>query len=528
MDATTILKARGKSIVWILTEGHRNLPKEFHTLNLRLYRLGLHPKINLPIFSSVIDWDWRRVDQNPAECAPNESIPSIDELPPNTEDALLFISGTREFAEKLSGQLQRKVHWLSIGGNGATDRQAVWASWLKNAPSISIELFSCCDGKRWERFGARELRVHRSSPALTQFALLRASIVLVEMLALGADPEPGFDAKRMFERRPSSSFPQMQCWFQSFRVSFRIASRTFKNRLFRSSELNDQWVIGITEIKKLGRKNSLPEFPQFQDVHWIRPAPHRFIADPFLVRIGKTLTLFFEELFYSEWKGRLKALPLDASGRPAGPEVTVLEKPYHLSFPLVFEHPSEPQSLFLVPEQGQSGKTVLYSSAKPTEVSAIQFHEDTTLLPGFPGIDPVICEFDGRFYLFVSNGSYGNYDNNLHLFVSENLRGPYRAHPQSPIRLGLRGSRMAGPLVRHGDKLYRPAQDCLHRYGAQIIFFRVDVLSPFDYRETEVAIFSPDPASPYGFGCHTVVWYEGLVAIDGLRQIAVSGGKMGI
>ena len=126
-------------------------------------------------------------------------------------------------------------------------------------------------------------------------------------------------------------------------------------------------------------------------------------------------------------------------------------------------------------------------------------------------------EWNGHFYLFVTNGSFGNVDNNLQLFVSENLRGPYRAHPENPIKLGLRGSRMAGPLFLHGDALYRPAQDCKPRYGAQVVLYRVDLLSPDDFRETEAAILPPDAASPYGLASHTVVWYEGLFATDGIR-----------
>ena len=82
---------------------------------------------------------------------------------------------------------------------------------------------------------------------------------------------------------------------------------------------------------------------------------------------------------------------------------------------------------------------------------------------------------------------------------------------------------MAGPLFLHRGVLYRPAQDCKSRYGAQVILHRVDVLTPNDYREAEAAIFAPDAASPYGLASHTVVWFEGLVATDGFRQILISG-----
>ena len=82
---------------------------------------------------------------------------------------------------------------------------------------------------------------------------------------------------------------------------------------------------------------------------------------------------------------------------------------------------------------------------------------------------------------------------------------------------------MAGPLLLHGDTLYRPAQDCKSRYGAQVVLYRVDLLSPDGYRETEAAILPPDAASSFGLAMHTVVWFEGLFATDGIRQIPISG-----
>jgi hypothetical protein len=358
---------------------------------------------------------------------------------------------------------------------------------------------------------------------MSQMALLVASLALVEQLSLGAGAESDFDAQRAFDARSSENLPLIRLWFRSFRVSLRIAAKTLFNRLTRAELLVGQWAIGIRDTPQSSTRDLLPNLPPLREFHWIEPGAHRFIADPFLARVGETKTLFFEELLYSDLKGRLKALPLDSFGWPAGPEVTILEKPYHLSFPFVFEHPSDPDALFLLPEQAASGDTVLYRSAKATAPSLLRFQQDAILLPGFPGIDPVVFERDGQFYLFVTNGSYGNVDNNLQLFVSENLRGPYRVHPKSPIKLGLRGSRMAGPLLLHQGVLYRPAQDCKSRYGAQMILHRVDLLTPIDYRETEAAIFAPDAASPYGLASHTVVWFEGLVATDGFLQIPIWG-----
>jgi len=476
-----------------------------------------------PSRSVVIAWDWRRADQGQSDRCPESAISSFSDLPANIKDIPLVVSGPRALAETLSMELHRPVYWLAIGGNGATDPQAIWESWLAGVPSLSIELATCRDGKCRDLVGTRELRMHPSSPAMSQMALLVASLALVEQLSAGACGGSGLDAQRAFEAHSSDSLPLIRSWFRSFRVSLRIAAKTVLNRLTRPHLLLEQWSIGVASFQQSSTSELLPKLPPLRELHWIEPGARRFIADPFLARVGEATTLFFEEFFYSDGKGRLKAMPLDSFGRAAGPEVIILEKPYHLSFPFVFEHPSDPDAIFLLPEQGDSGSTVLYRSAKATAASLLRFQQDTVLLAGFGGIDPVVVEWNGHFYLFVTNGSFGNIDNNLQLFVSENLRGPYRAHPNNPIKLGLRGSRMAGPLFLHRDALYRPAQDCKSRYGAQVILHRVDHLSPNDYRETEAAIFSPDATSPYGLASHTVVWYEGLFATDGIRQIPISG-----
>ena len=514
-------------VAWILPVGHLTLPNALTGLDIGVFRLRQPPRI-APLrqsSSAVIAWDWRRAGYGRASHCPEIEISAAEELPAGIQGVPVVVSGSRELAEAFSLELGRPVHWLSIEGHGATDPRAVWQKWLADAPSLSIGLAPCRNGKCREFVGTREVRMHPSSPAMTQMALLGASLALVEQLSAGACAVSSLVAQRACGA--SEADPSLAgSWLQAFRVSLRIAARTALNRLAPHQRLVGQWSIGIANVPPPADSDLLPGPPPPREFRWIEPGARRFIADPFLARVGETRTLFFEEVAYADGKGRLKALPLDSFSRPAGPEVVILEKPYHLSFPFVFEHPSDPDAIFLLPEQGESRNTVLYRSAKATAVSLLRFQQDTVLIEGLGGIDPVVLDWNGHFYLFVTNGSFGNVDNNLQLFVSEDLRGPYRPHPKNPVRLGLRGSRMAGPLFVHRNALYRPAQDCESSYGAQVILYRVDVLNPDDYNEAEAAVFPPDPASPYGLASHTVVWCEGLCAIDGLRQIPTTSTEI--
>jgi len=510
-----------KSIIWVLPGDHIIPPDEILSLDVKLC-ITQSPSVNRnTVLSALIKWDRRR-----ANCVlAGHATTNIDHLsgehPSTGKDEMIIVSGNREAAEQMAQQIRSMVYWLAIDGYGATDPQAVWAEWLNGAETVQIRLYSIRDRAHQMCIGECELRVHRSSPALTQMALLRASALLIEQRIHNSMDSQSDSLLRINEHPIHAHAQKRSSIYSCLRVSFLIAIRTLFNQLTQSNKRNDQWAIGIGNNRNNDDRHEIPIRPRVQDVYWVKPSRDRFIADPFLLRIGENIVLFFEELFYTDWKGRLKAMMLDIDGRPNGKEITILERPYHLSFPFVFEDSAEPDSLFLLPEQMGSGHTVLYRSKKETDIADLRFDEDTTLLGDYPGIDPIILKWNGYYYLFVTNGAYGNYDNNLQLFFSESLRGPYTAHPKNPIRAGLRGSRMAGPIMIRGNMLYRPGQDCVARYGAGIILYQINYLSPSDYQESEDSEIYPDPSSQYGIGCHTLSWCDGLAAIDGLREVAI-------
>lgn len=503
-------------------EGHQGLPKEFGNLNITAYRLQSHPKFEQisPSRSAILSWDVRRVYRAADDFLAEHVLSSIASLPSAVKRIPLIVSGSKAFAESLCQELQREVFWLSIDGGGATDLRALWDAYLLGVPSSTISLDRSVDGKIWYRLGSRELRLQPSSPALTQMLLLRASIALLEPIFLAKCTNPDYGslcAVHSFSSKKTKK--KFELYFQAIRLATRIAYRTIHNQLSRSGKLVEQWSIGIAKTSESSSGYLTPALLRSSELVWIDPGPNRFIADPFFVDIGDTTTLFFEELCFFENKGRLKAMSLDASGKPTGEEVTILDKSFHLSFPHVFEHPSDPNALFLLPEQATANKLVLYRSEKVSELIGLRFEESITLLENFQGIDPIIQEWEGNFYLFVTNGSYGNFDNNLHLFVAEKLCGPYAPHVKNPIKLGLRGCRMAGPLLEHDGSLLRPSQDCLPRYGSSVILYQIDTLTPTEYMESEKFHYHVEENAAFGSASHTVVWHKHLFATDGVRKI---------
>ena len=79
--------------------------------------------------------------------------------------------------------------------------------------------------------------------------------------------------------------------------------------------------------------------------------------------------------------------------------------------------------------------------------------------------------FSSRSLPLESSGStsFQHYTSHLSTRFSEvGLRGPWKPHPQGPIRQWIHGSRQAGRPVRFGGHWYRFGQDCEVTYGHRV------------------------------------------------------------
>jgi hypothetical protein len=104
-------------------------------------------------------------------------------------------------------------------------------------------------------------------------------------------------------------------------------------------------------------------------------------------------------------------------------------------------------------------------------------------------------QHDGKFWLFTSGlGSEDPWfdgDSQLFLFFADSLSGPWKAHPGNPIKADVGNCRGAGQIIRWGDRLVRPAQDCSTAYGHAVFFNQINILSETDYRETPIGTIFP-------------------------------------
>ena len=89
-------------------------------------------------------------------------------------------------------------------------------------------------------------------------------------------------------------------------------------------------------------------------------------------------------------------------------------------------------------------------------------------------------------------------------------------HPRNPVVSDVRRARPAGRVLERDGCLLRPAQDGSGAYGRRIIWNRIEVLTPTDYRETPIG--SIEPGWLPGVVCtHTYNTDGRFEALDGVR-----------
>jgi len=290
-------------------------------------------------------------------------------------------------------------------------------------------------------------------------------------------------------------------------MSTTFASRLTKPHLFRriwkkirSYFFLDQWNILIsvdTDYKSLSWEN----FKSFA------PPLDRFWADPFIWVHENKYYIFLEELFYSNRRGRIICLALDEKLNILSNQV-VLERPYHLSYPFLFEYEG---TLFMIPETGKNNGVELYRCTHFPD----QWEFEKTLIDNVYAVDATLMETNGKWWMFTNIKEPGGSTwDTLHLYYADDpLSDQWTPHPRNPIVKDIHSARPAGNIFLENGFLIRPSQDCSVRYGYATNFNRIVTLTETDYAEICEGTFSP-PTKGNILATHTFNNLAGLTAID--------------
>jgi hypothetical protein len=199
-----------------------------------------------------------------------------------------------------------------------------------------------------------------------------------------------------------------------------------------------------------------------------------FVADPFLLRRGGVLHLFYEVWHNGRGRGEIAHSTSTDDGANWQYGGVVLREPFHLSYPHVFEWEGE---VWMVPESRQDLSVRLYRASRfPHD----WVHQATLLRGRFA--DSTLLRHEGNWWLFAQRGL-----DELRLFFSHDLAGGWREHPAGPFWPGnRRRTRPGGRILRIGDALIRFAQDGLPTYGNALRAFAIDRLDETGYLEHEL------------------------------------------
>lgn len=259
-------------------------------------------------------------------------------------------------------------------------------------------------------------------------------------------------------------------------ISQRIARKLDKT--IASWFFIDQWVI-LT-----GRRIGYEEL-DWRMLQPLQPSKDRYWGDPFVLRRDERYFVFIEEKLYASGLGRIVCLTLDQDGNLLTQQ-SVLERPYHLSYPFIFEQGRE---LFMIPETASHRTIELYRCTHFPE--RWEFVRD--LMTDIYAVDATILEYESKYWLFANVKTPGGSSlDALNLFYATDLAAEqWTPHPRNPIVHDIRSARPAGRIFQREGKLIRPSQDSSRRYGYALRFNRITTLSETDYVEVLEASFTP-------------------------------------
>jgi hypothetical protein len=282
-----------------------------------------------------------------------------------------------------------------------------------------------------------------------------------------------------------------------------------------SVHYEDVWAIGIYsgESPLSLAPPAVPSEPVLTS-RQVTDVPASSVADPFMVEEDGAWYMFFEVVNAKTQQGDI-GLATSQDGMAWTYQQIVLDEPFHLSYPYVFDWKGE---YYMIPESARAESIRLYRAS----VFPAKWVFVADLLTGRSFVDSSIVHFDDTWWLFTSRS--GSSDAG-YLFFADDLLGPWIEHPLSPIADNPDIARSGGRIAVFDDRLIRYVQDDYPTYGNQVRSFEIVELTRESYKDK---LLEPNPvltASGVGWnsgGMHHIDAHrsEGtwIACVDGHRR----------
>jgi hypothetical protein len=269
----------------------------------------------------------------------------------------------------------------------------------------------------------------------------------------------------------------------------RMAWRTALALADRIS-IHDQWRVLVTE--RFERPADVRSYASWSAMV---PPPGVMWADPFVKVVDGRTCVFVEEVTASIGRGSIVCL--DYRNGVTSRLGTVIEQPYHLSYPFLLEFEG---ALYMLPESSEDRALHVWRCIE----YPMRWEKVATMMEGISIADCTIFEHEGRWWLFGNPDrlGVGIHTSELHIFSSDNpIHGRWEPHRLNPVLVDDANARMAGTVTLIEGGLYRFAQGSGRYYGETLEVRRIKRLSMSEYDEERVELVEPDRKA-WGIGIH--------------------------
>lgn len=243
----------------------------------------------------------------------------------------------------------------------------------------------------------------------------------------------------------------------------------------------------------------------------------RFFADPFILEItnDELIVLAEECLFNNLHSGCIVELHIDKVTFKLKARHIVLQLNTHLSYPAIIRREDK---VYVYPENSASGKLRIYEYDYSTHKLI-----NPKIILDEAVVDATIFYNGGKWYLTATKVS--NTRQNVFLYMSDEFNGTYKQVSNTPFNTSLRCSRPAGDIIKCGDSLFRPAQDCVGGYGVGTTIMEIKKITTDKILEEEINHIEPT-SFRYSKGLHTINFYGDICVIDANGYLKPIGGRI--
>ena len=203
---------------------------------------------------------------------------------------------------------------------------------------------------------------------------------------------------------------------------------------------------------------------------------------------------------------------MDTKGNYEQP-VTVLNRPFHLSYPFVFEWHD---GLYMMPETNDNKTIELYKCVE----FPYGWEFEKNIMEDVNAVDATLFQHQDKWWLFVNmaENEGASYCDELFLFHSNSpMTSEWVPHPRNPIISDVKKSRPAGSIFKRNGRIYRPSQNCSHRYGYGFNLNEIIRLTETEYEEKTVTSVEPNWDKKI-IAAHTFNYGHGLTLINAMLR----------